>query len=971
MFLKRLEIQGFKSFADKTIIKFDDHVVGIVGPNGCGKSNINDAIRWVLGEQSVKSLRGTSMSDVIFAGSAERKPVNMAQVTLVFNNLRRHLPIAYDEVEITRRMYRMNNENEYFINKTPCRLKDITSLIMDSGLGRDSLSVISQGNISSFAESKPEERRAIFEEAAGVAKYKKRKLESISKLERTQENLIRLEDIATELELQMKPLEIASKKALVYEEKKKELEKIEISVLVDEIDLLKEDEGKDTTVLFNLEIEAGLVESQLILLEQKNNDLREELRTEEQQITVYQNELVKAIDESVQLEKRKVELDEKRKYMLETSDAKEKAITLQSMVSDAFSEFENRELRLKELIRVEALLKNEYSETHEKYSHLTTQVSNERMRIQNISNRESVLENLIQHPFQSQQGVKAVLDAKIEGVFGSVTQLLEVRPPYELAIANSLGGAMYHLVCEHEEAARHGISFLKRNKSGRATFLPLSIIKANTVNKDTLTICESIDGFLGLANEFVIYKEKYEPLVQHLLANIVIVDTLEHGNELAARIRYSTKIITVEGDAINRGGSMSGGFHKQNNSPLTLKVELQQIKIEIEKGNQQLQNIVELQSKLEEKLELLRSRMHQTQLDMAELTPIVQVMKAKYQEHLSALEALKPYLENDQKMELANELILALNDMTKRKEELQSTLKESRQIRLRHADTLHANQNQLALLRTQEKKCNEGKHQLELQMTKASAKLEFFLERLAKTYEMTYEFAKSIKLELNLEEARQKVSNLRGEIQRLGNINLDAPQQYEEVKDRFEILDKNIKELTFARDSILQAISEMDITMEKQFLDMFTKINDELDDVFKALFGGGKASLKLVDPSDVLNTGVDIDVQPPGKAVANIRLFSGGEKALIAISVLFAILRARTVPLCIFDEVEAALDQANVERFAKYISNFSNESQFIVVTHRPGTMAQCDTLYGVTMQRNGVSEILRVKLNDALSIIEE
>lgn len=953
------------------MIQFDDHVVGIVGPNGCGKSNINDAIRWVLGEQSVKSLRGTSMSDVIFAGSTERKPVNMAQVTLVFDNKLKHLPIDYEEVEITRRMYRMNNENEYFINKTPCRLKDITNLIMDSGLGRDSLSIISQGNISSFAESKPEDRRAIFEEAAGVAKYKKRKLESISKLERTQENLIRLEDIATELELQMKPLEIACKKALVYEEKKNELEKIEISVLVEEIDLLKEDEVKYNATLFNLELEGGQVEGQLTLLEHKNEELREEIRQEDQHIVRDQNELVRVIDESVDLEKRKVELDEKRKYMLETSDAKQKAITLQGMVNDAYSEYEDRDLRLQEHIRVESLLKNEFSVLQEKNTNLNAQVRNEKGKVQNLINRESVLENLIQHPFQSQQGVKAILEAKINAIYGSVTQLLEVRPTYELAIANALGGAMYHLVCENEEAARKGITYLKRNRSGRATFLPLSIIKPNIVSKDTLTICESVPGYLGLASEFVLYPEKYDALVQHLLANILIVDTLEHGNELAARIRYSAKIITIEGDAINRGGSMSGGFHKQNNSPLTLKAELQEIKLQITKGNEQLQEVVDVQSKVEEKLEILRNRLHQTQLDMAELSPIVQVKKAKYQAYLSELEALKPYLEDTQKMELANELVLALNEMTKRKEELQSMLKEQRQVRARHADTLHNNQNLITTLRKQEKACSEAKHQLELQMTKASARLDFFLERLAKTYEMTYEYAQSIKLEIDLEEARQKVSLLRGEIQRLGNINLDAPQQYEEVKERFEVLDQNIKELTFARDSILQAISEMDVTMEKQFLEMFNKINNELDDVFKALFGGGKASLKLVDPNDVLQTGIDIDVQPPGKAVANIRLFSGGEKALIAISVLFAILRARTVPLCIFDEVEAALDQANVERFAKYISNFSNESQFIVVTHRPGTMAQCDTLYGVTMQRNGVSEILRVKLNDALTIIEE
>lgn len=966
-----MEIQGFKSFANKTIINFDSNIVGIVGPNGCGKSNINDAIRWVLGEQSVKSLRGTSMSDVIFAGSSGKTAVNMAQVTLVFDNEKRHLPIDYNEVEITRRIYRMNNENEYFLNKVPCRLKDITNLILDSGLGRDSLSVISQGNISSFAESKPEDRRAIFEEAAGVSKYKKRKLESLSKLERTQENLLRIEDIMGELGSQIKPLKSAAEKAKLYLSKKSELEKVEITVLVDEIEQIQSETKRADETLFTLETKLAATSSEILLTEQTTDELRTKINHEDQAIAALQSQFMEIVSDISQLETRKVELDEKRKYQLETADVASKAQTLKLMVEEAKLDYDNREERLKHLKANDEMYKLRIEDEKKHLHQIQEQLSKAYREQQELKNRETVLENLIAQPYQSQHAVKTILEAKMDGVFGTVSQLVTPTIGYEQAISSSFGGSMYHLVCDDAETARKAIEYLKKNRSGRATFLPLRVIKQNNVSDDILTIAKSVEGFLGVAKDFVCIDKRYESLIAHLLGNILVVSDLKAGNVLADLLKRNYKIITLDGDAINKGGSMTGGSQKHNNSPLTHKSELVHVQAKIKEYGQKIYDLYEIEKPLKEKLEDRINTRYQTQLDIAEITPIVDVKKSKYNDLLAQLETLKPYLDEEHSISLDDTLLNELNEKIIQRDETNSKIKTKRKHRFEMNENLMMLNEKLSVLRKEERTYNEKKNELQIQIAKQNTRLDFLAERLSKTYEMTFEFASKMKVDLDLEIARKEVVRLRFEIQKLGNINLDAPLQYEELKERYERLETNVNELKAARDTILKAIEEMDETMSKQFTDMFHKINNELDQVFKALFGGGKASLKMVDPTDVLHTGIDIDVQPPGKSISNIRLFSGGEKALIAISVLFAILRARTVPLCIFDEVEAALDQANVERFAKYIANFAGDSQFIVVTHRPGTMAQCETLFGVTMQQNGVSEILRVKLSEAIDIVDE
>lgn len=971
MFLKRIELQGFKSFADKSVISFDSDVIGIVGPNGCGKSNINDAIRWVLGEQSVKSLRGNSMSDVIFNGSTERKPVNMAEVTLVFDNSRHIMNVDFEEVEVTRRLHRQSGEGEYFINKTPCRLKDIVNLVMDTGLGRDSLSIISQGNISAFADAKPEERRALFEEAAGVAKYKKRKNESLGKLNRTQENLSRLEDIITELERQVNPLKRQAKKATIFMEKKSELEKIEVSVLVDEIEKLNAQMEDLKKKMFDLDTQKAMHETTISVADNQNSELRNEMYQLDREITKLQETFTKLSEDARMLETRKIEMDEKRKYALEFASNAEKAKELKAMMEEAHYEYEDRSRRLQDLETDMNLRKEEIAKCDSDISYCTQENQQANAILNRLQNRKDVLENLARQPFNHQQAVKAVVDANLQGILGVVSQLFKPQMNYETAISNSLAGAMYHIVTSDEASARHAISFLKKNQSGRATFLPLTVMKPRFMNKEHRMLAESCQGYLGVASEFVENEERFNTLRDALFGNVIVVDHLVNANEIAKVLRFGYKIVTLEGDIVNKGGSMTGGRGRNNATPLTIQKELHQVMQSLDGQSMKVDSLKNQLTALQSKKERLRAELVQMQISSAQLDPIVKAKWAKFDRLKADYEQIAPQEDMDANELMEDDIVVKLSAVHSKIDEVTSQMKSKRERRLKAGNEVERKDGQIRQLRRELNILQNEMREVEVAQAKAETRLETSMERLSTTYEMTFAYAQSQKLDTDMEEARKQVVVLRQEIASLGNVNLDAPKEYEEVSERFTFLSKQREDLIAAKDKILTAIDEMDEIMVKQFKEMFDKINAQLNDVFRSLFGGGKARLFLVDPEDVLNTGIDIDVQPPGKTVQNIRLFSGGEKSLIAICVLFSILKARTMPLCIFDEVEAALDQANVERFAKYIGQFRGESQFIVVTHRPGTMAECDALYGVTMQQNGVSQLLKVKLQDAIHMIDK
>ena len=973
MFLKRIELQGFKSFADKTVIQFDQDITGIVGPNGCGKSNVNDAIRWVLGEQSVKSLRsGTNMSDIIFSGSEYRKPVNMARVTLVFDNSTRVFDSDFDEIEITRQILRANNEASYFINKTPCRLKDINDLVMDTGLGKDSLSIITQGNISSFADAKPEDRRSLFEEAAGVAKYKKRKKVSLSKLEQTKENLDRLQDILDELERQIGPLEKQAKKAEKYISLREKLSKIEISVLVEDIDQYNEKINQINKELFDIQAMHTSENAELLKQETRLENIRKEMYALDKQINELQGKYTKAMEENYQLERRKIEQDEKRKYMLKVADKKARQKEIQAMLEEARFEYQDRHQRLMQTQQDLNNRRNIVNDLKTKISKARYESDQANNILTQLQNRRQVLENMMKQPFAHQQGVRSVMQAKnsLSGVYGVVSELLIAHTDKALAVNAALGGSIYQIITKNEADARNAISFLKRNRSGRATFLPLSVCHPRKMNEQVITIASTSPGFLGFASECVDCKEIFDPVKERLLGNVIVVDTLQNANETAKRLRYAYKIVTLDGDIVHTGGSMTGGVTKNQSTPVTMRQELDTINSKIEGQKIKADSCLNETDILTQKLQKENDAIVTLQIELAKLENIYATKKAKYDSILAEYQELGVDIEEN--AELAqDDLVVQMSKMHAVLDSLSLEIQSLRQSRFDKGNDAEQLENQIRLVRREMNSKQSQIHNYEMEIVKVKTQLENALNRLSTDYKMTYEYALTKKEDVEIESAKEEVIQLRQAISRLGNVNLDAPNEYKEVKERFDFMTSQKEDLEKASQQILAAIDEMDQTMISQFTDMFNKINAELDGVFKAMFGGGRASLSMVDPDDVLNTGIDIDVQPPGKMVKNIQTFSGGEKALIAISVLFAILKARTMPLCIFDEVEAALDQANVERFARYLSHYRGQSQFIAVTHRPGTMEQCDTLYGVTMQKDGVSKVLKVQLKDAVHIAKE
>lgn len=974
MFLKRIEMQGFKSFADKTIISFDNPITGVVGPNGCGKSNITDAVRWVLGEQSAKSMRGEKMNDVIFAGSADRRKLNMAEVTLVFDNQNHILNSENDEIEVTRRLYRDSGDAQYLINHNAVRLKDVVDLFLDTGLGRDSLSIISQGTVVSFAEAKPVERRGIFEEAAGVAKYKKRKLESLSKLERTKTNLERSTDILNELEKQVSPLKRQARKAEIYREKKAKLEQIEITVLVNDIDEAKNEIENLNQTLFDVETKATMLSTDIQISETKLQEARKQVSTLDKEIQTLQDELMHNFNDVSALESRKTELDEKRKYIVETGTNEEKANELRQLVETAKIEFEDRKQRLDSLQTEIQLYAEALNQAASMLIDKRTALDQSETRLRSLENRKNVLDSLMRNPFNNQQGIKAIMDHTnaLQGILGVVGQVLHVKQGYEEAISTSLGGAMNNIVTTDEQSARDAIRFLTKNMSGRATFLPRNVCKPRFIRKEDEIICTNTKGYLGLASQFVTNEKTFDPIVASLLNNVLIVDSMESGNHLSALTNRQYKIVTLDGEVIHRGGSMTGGKTKNNTNLVTIKKELEEIlqKIDSEKARATLARKAYDQTNT--KKEEASRNLQEKRYAAAALEPVVDAKQAKYEKLQNDLALLAPTEIEDEisTQAHADDLVIRLNAAYSRRDAITNDIKSKRETRISNTADIERKEVQLSQMRKDLKLAEANASEIKIDRSRLETKMETNLQRLASEYQLTYEFAKT-KVQDIVENAKEEVLTLRNEIERLGNVNMNAPEEYSEVNERYETLKKNIEELTISRDKILAAIDEMDTVMKKQFKEMFDSINLSFDEIFRNLYGGGKARLILQDPNDILNTGIDIDAQPPGKAVQNNMLFSGGEKSLIALCVLFAILKVKPVPLVILDEVEAALDPGNVERFASFLHNYTRRTQFLVVTHRVGTMEKADVLYGVTMQKQGVSQMLKVELKDAIHMSDE
>lgn len=1186
MFLKRLDVVGFKSFAERTSIDFVQGVTAVVGPNGSGKSNISDGIRWVLGEQSAKSLRGAKMEDIIFAGSDTRKPLNFAELTLTLDNEDHHLAIDYSEVSVTRRVYR-SGESEYYINKQSCRLKDIHELFMDSGLGREAYSIIGQGKIEEILSSKSEERRVVFEEAAGVLKYKTRKQKAEKKLAETGENLNRIEDILHELENQVEPLKIQASIAKDFSEKKEELEHVEVGLLVYEIEQLHTSWGEQTKKVQELSLDQLEISAQIKIEEVKIDELRGKMQALDEAINGLQDILLSTSGQLEKNEGQKEVLKERKKNYHQTKEGllrkitelKEKNAQLEENIKTETNKLATNQTKLKstkkqleqetksfisleadletelervkadyiEVLNEQASLRNEIRYLEEQlrqrrhkssnldksnltllsqreellksekrlneslqnknqvlaehievfrtktkqlevsigeYKKKDTQLHQAFAEFQQLRSRKEVLEEMQADFSGFFQGVKEVLKARdttLTGIEGAIAELISVPKNVELAIETALGGAMQHVVVSTEGDGRQAIQFLKSRHFGRATFLPLSVMKRRDLSRFDYEQLQGHPAFVGIGADLIDYDKKYSTVISNLLGQVVIANDLKGANDLAKLLRYKNRIVTIEGDVVNPGGSMSGGSVRQKGSPIlgrqreleelvaklttsesqtkiietkveSLKVERQKIEANIEvlrKNGERLRNeeqqlkgklreyAIEVKNlnerltlydndkttyqgevnEIETTLKKLAKNLEDTVQLKEQLEEQVQSLTSKKKTQQTTKESLNEFI-TDLKVQLAKEEEQCRNQMdrletillektgvelewnetkegywlleqemgenTSGEESLDEVIEKKRHekektltfIQDRRQERLYLQQGhgdlerELKEHKRTQKQLSDYFHTEEVKLNRLDVELENRLEKLSSEYVISFEGAKAkYPLSIDVTTAKTKVKLIKLAIEELGTVNLGAIEEYSRVYERFSFLTEQKNDLQEAKQTLYQVITEMDEEMSTRFSATFQQIKVQFQYVFKELFGGGKADLFLTNTDNILTAGVEIAAQPPGKSLQNLSLLSGGERALTAIALLFAILKVRPVPFCVLDEVEAALDEANVSRFANYLKDFSKETQFIIVTHRKGTMEEADVLYGVTMQESGVSKLVSVRLEETSKLI--
>ena len=979
MYLKSLKAIGFKSFCEPITMDFTDKISGVVGPNGSGKSNVVDAVRWVLGEQSVKSLRGEgSMSDVIFSGSKSRKAANYASVTLIFDNKDRYLAFDKDELEIKRTIYK-TGENEYYINNEKCRLKDILELFRDTGASKESFNIISQGDISNILSSKPEDRRIIFEDAAGVLKYKKRKEEAERKILQTNNNLNRVNDIIDELESRVGPLKEASEKAKIYVQDKKELEQVEVALIVNDIDKfnIEYKEAKDNIVKLNDKISELLSSSSLE--SSKIENLKLEINKLNDELYAKQQSLVESTSLMQKYQGEKNLINERSKYNSDDMKLHDNIILLKENLLNLDNELDllNKELKAQELEskELQTSLTNSVSELNKlekSKNDLLNESSNLVREITSLNHKKDVLTNSIENNLAIPTPVKSVLDnPKLSNMYGTVGKLFETEESYATAIEISLGAAINYIICENDRDAKEAISYLKNNNLGRATFYPLDVIKPRNIDVDSYNTVKKITGFVDIASNLIKYDSKYKNVMHNLLGNVIVSTDIEAGTKISKEINNRYKVVSLDGNVVNVGGSLTGGSIKTKTSIISEKYELESILKDITKKQNDLSivedkinsidteysNINEEKNKILStiniKSDLLREKENKkSELDIRKESIILELSNNenvvnnviskdeetiinKYYEEKNKVDSLKLEIEN-----LVSKIGKEKDNLT----HLETSLKIDNNDYNNYLDELKKN---------------------EIKESRLDVKLDTLLSNLENDYTITYEKAKSeYILEIDEDEARKKVNKLKSEIRSLGDVNVSSIEEYEEVNQRYTFLNGQKEDLLKAEDMLYDIIKQMDEVMIERFKETFDLVKESFSKTFKELFNGGDASLSLTDPSDILNTGVEITALPPGKKLQHISLLSGGEKTLTAIALLFSILKIRPVPFAILDEVEAALDEVNVDNFGKYLSSLKDKTQFIVITHKKKTMEYVDVLYGITMQESGVSKLVSVKLED-------
>ena len=979
MYLKKLRMVGFKSFINPTEIEFNGGITGIVGPNGSGKSNIVDAVRWVLGEQSVKSLRGQeNMMDVIFSGSKSRKGANYASVELVFDNKDRYLMLDTDEVIIKRTIYK-SGENEYQINNTKSRLKDVLDLFTDTGASKESYNIISQGDIGNILSSKSEDRRIIFEDASGVLKYKKRKEEALRKLSKTNDNLVRVNDIINENEERLLPLKEQSKKAKIYLENKNELQNIEIALITNDIENynFQYKEAKDK--IEKLKVDISSILSKTSTNQASIEKIKESIDSLNNNLYLKQQELVTISTNVEKYQGEKNLINERSKY--NSNDIKlhnnivslkEELLTINNEISllEKNIDIDNEE-NSKLAISLEEISKDISNNEKEK-GKLVSDLNSKIRELTILRNTKESLENEIENNSSLPFPVRSVLNnPKLRGIHGVVGKLFEVEEKYSKAIEVALISQLSYIVTDTENDAKEAVEYLKNNNLGRATFYPISVIKGREIDKESYEKVKYNDNFIDTAVNLIKYDNKYKNIMSNLLGNVLIVNDLDNANKISKAINNRYKIVTLDGDVVNSGGSITGGSLKNKNSLLSSKYELEDTIKNIKKGENDLsiiedsinindENYSKLDKKRKDLLVLINSK-----------SELLKERKNKKEELLIKNNSINQELNNNLNIVnnvLTNEEEEIINRYYEEKKKLEDTNIEIDRILKELSLKKEELQNEEANMKIDNKDyniCSDELKKNEILVSKLDVKLDNLLNTLTEEYQMTFEKAKSnYILEIEPDLARTKVNKLKLEIRNLGEVNVSSIEEYEKVNERYEFLITQKNDLINAQNMLLDIIKQMDEVMEKKFIETFKLVQKEFKETFKKLFGGGDAELKLTEPNNILETGVDIIALPPGKKLQHISLLSGGEKTLTAIALLFSILKTRPVPFCILDEVEAALDEVNVDNFGKYLSEFKDKTEFIIITHKKKTMEYADLLYGITMQESGVSKLVSVKLEN-------
>jgi len=976
MYLKKLIAHGFKSFADNIVIDFNNDISGVVGPNGSGKSNIVDAVRWVLGEQSVKSLRGDSMTDVIFAGSKSRGGMNAATVTLIFDNTDNYLPLSFDEVSIKRRLYK-DGTNEYFLNGEKVRLKDINEILTDSGIAKESFNIISQGKIEEILSSKPESRRVIFEEAAGIVKYRKRKEEALRKLDRTHANMDRINDIISELEVQVDPLKEQKERALEYQEISETLKRLEISLAVVDITNINDvyQDTKDKIEVLKNEITSITTSNSNI--EAKSLELKVKINKKDSELREFNSKLLSITEEVEKINSKKNILLERKKYQVDNVKLHNNIIALKEEEASTNNDINNilREIEAKvtsyNKINDKIKLENtEYDKVKDNKTKLINSLNNLVRNDNKLKQEIDVLRNSIDNNSNMPYAVKSVLNnPKLRGIHDTVGNIIEVEEEYSKAISIALSSSTSSIIVDNESNAKDAINYLKENKIGRATFLPLNNIKPKYIN-DSIKDAMKIEGFIGISDSLVKYESKYSNIIKNLLGNVIVVNNIDTANKLSRMIHFSNRIVTLDGDVINVGGSLTGGNIKVRNVILD-KYELES---KIKEENNILNNIKTIEddiNNIDNTIQSFEDKIYLLNKDKIVITDEISSKKIQLNNLEEKLTKIKNELHgtnniiNDalsvEEEQIINEYYKAVNIKDEIINKIDILNNEKKELQ----DILDDYENSLKKENSTYATKSEELKNLEILVNRYDVKLDNLLNTLNEEYTITYEKAKSVyMLDMDENEARSKVNSLKRKIKNLGIVNLGAIEEYDRISERYEFLINQQNDLVNAENTLLTIIDDMDKVMEKEFLDTFNIISKNFEETFKELFRGGTAKLELTDKDNLLETGIDIIASPPGKTLKNISLLSGGEKTFTAISLLFAILKSRCMPFCILDEVEAALDEVNVTAFGEYLLKLKEKTQFIVITHKKKTMEYANVLYGITMQESGISKLVSVKLED-------